>query len=128
MQVMRMLTGMDPKVLMMGGGITALGALLVGWQTSALIFLIMLVCIAMLSFAAYLAQWVLAKDEGTAEMQEVRHPRPPRCHLERQMQCAQLTPRMPSVAQPSVTPPCAATSAAPSQKPPMVLTESAGPG
>jgi len=81
--VMRMLTGMDPTLLMAAGGILALGALLVGWQTSALIFVIMLVCIAMLAFAVYLAQWVLAKDEGTAEMQEVCHPRPPRC--ERQM-------------------------------------------
>lgn len=80
---MRMLTGMDPTVLMVGGGITALGALLMGWQTSSLIFLIMLVCIAMLGFAVYLAQWVLAKDEGTAEMQEVCHPRPPRCKPER---------------------------------------------
>ena len=66
-----MLTGLDPKLLMVTGGALALGALLVGWQTSPLIFLIMLVCFAMLAFAVYLAQWVLAKDEGTAEMQEV---------------------------------------------------------
>jgi len=32
---------------------------------------VMLACFASLAFAVYLAKWVLAKDEGTADMQEV---------------------------------------------------------
>lgn len=36
-----------------------------------MIVFVLSVCLIMILFAVYLARWVVAKDEGTAEMQEV---------------------------------------------------------
>lgn len=45
--------------------------LFIGFKVSFTIVLILATCLGMLAFAAHLAQWVLAKDEGTPDMQEV---------------------------------------------------------
>lgn len=46
-------------------------SLYVGALTSGVIVFVLAVCLVMLAFAVYLAKWVVNKDEGTAEMQEV---------------------------------------------------------
>ena len=72
MQVVRAIQGLDSRVLK---GLGLLGALLViylGVKVSPAIVFVLSTCIGMLLFAIYLANWVLRKDEGTADMQEVR--------------------------------------------------------
>lgn len=46
-------------------------ALYAGLKVSPVITGVFCVCLAMLGVAGFLASWVLGKDEGTAEMQEV---------------------------------------------------------
>lgn len=62
---------MDRRVTLGVGGCLSLFLLYTGAKASWTIIFVLLVCIAMLWFAAYLAQDVLSKDEGTKEMQEV---------------------------------------------------------
>lgn len=49
---------------------TVLLALLAGFRVSPVIAAVLAVCLVMLGVAVHLASWVLAKDEGTPEMQE----------------------------------------------------------
>lgn len=46
-------------------------SLYIGALSSGVIVFVLSVCLIMILFAVYLARWVVAKDEGTAEMQEV---------------------------------------------------------
>ncbi|KAK3282514.1 hypothetical protein CYMTET_9752, partial [Cymbomonas tetramitiformis] len=69
--VMRFLTSLDPKLVYFIIAVVCVLALVMGYQTSTTVFLILLTCLGMLNFAVYLAQWVLAKDEGTSDMTEV---------------------------------------------------------
>eukprot|EP00241_Pyramimonas_parkeae_P017767 CAMPEP_0114292836 /NCGR_PEP_ID=MMETSP0059-20121206/9277_1 /TAXON_ID=36894 /ORGANISM="Pyramimonas parkeae, Strain CCMP726" /LENGTH=837 /DNA_ID=CAMNT_0001414517 /DNA_START=70 /DNA_END=2583 /DNA_ORIENTATION=+ len=69
--VMKLLTSLDLKVLVPVAGVCALCMLILGFKTDMVVLGIMLACMGMLGFAAYLAQWVLAKDEGTPDMAEV---------------------------------------------------------
>ena len=45
--------------------------LYVGYETSATLDFVIALCIVMLVFSFYLAKWVLEKDEGTKDMQDV---------------------------------------------------------
>eukprot|EP00239_Pterosperma_sp_CCMP1384_P002465 CAMPEP_0197850278 /NCGR_PEP_ID=MMETSP1438-20131217/14870_1 /TAXON_ID=1461541 /ORGANISM="Pterosperma sp., Strain CCMP1384" /LENGTH=800 /DNA_ID=CAMNT_0043463359 /DNA_START=265 /DNA_END=2667 /DNA_ORIENTATION=+ len=67
----RIMASVDPKILMITGVALAVGALILGFHTNLTIFTVLLTCMVMLLFAVYLAQWVLAKDEGTPDMTEV---------------------------------------------------------
>jgi H(+)-translocating pyrophosphatase len=69
--VAALLRTVDPKVLQIAGGVAAISMLVIGVKVSYVLVLVLLTCIVMLGFATYLANWVLAKDEGTADMQEV---------------------------------------------------------
>lgn len=71
MQLARSVGAVDRKVSLGIGGAVSLFLLYTGAKASWTIIFVLLVCIAMLWFAAYLAQDVLSKDEGTQEMQEV---------------------------------------------------------
>ena len=46
--------------------------LYVGYETSVTLDFVIGLCIVMLLFSFYLAKWVLEKDEGTKDMQDVR--------------------------------------------------------
>ena len=46
-------------------------ALYLGALASGVIVFVLATCLVMLLFAVYLARWVVNKDEGTADMQEV---------------------------------------------------------
>lgn len=46
--------------------------LYVGFDTSVTLVFVISVCLTMLAFSFYLAKWVLQKDEGTKDMQDVR--------------------------------------------------------
>lgn len=69
--VMRFMTSLDPKLVYLTIAVVCVLALVMGYQTSTTVFLILLTCLGMLNFAVYLAQWVLSKDEGTSDMTEV---------------------------------------------------------
>lgn len=43
-----------------------------GAHTSLVGVFVLVTCFGMLIFAGWLAQWVMAKDEGTVDMQEVK--------------------------------------------------------
>ena len=45
--------------------------LYLAFRTSLTLVGVLVTCMVMLLFAVYLAQWVMAKDEGTVDMQEV---------------------------------------------------------
>lgn len=45
--------------------------LIIGIKVSFTLVLVLVTCLGMLGFASYLANWVLSKDEGSADMQEV---------------------------------------------------------
>ena len=62
---------MDPTLLKVVGAVLAVLALVIGIKVSLAMVVIMATCIAMLAFSTFLARWVLAKDEGTQDMQEV---------------------------------------------------------
>ncbi|KAK9805230.1 hypothetical protein WJX72_007325 [[Myrmecia] bisecta] len=69
--VARCVGSVDRRVFL--GFFAAIGfaVLYVGAHTSGTIIAVLAICLAMLLFAVYLARWVLAKDEGTPDMQEV---------------------------------------------------------
>jgi hypothetical protein len=66
------LSHVDPKAAYTLAAIFGLAILYVGVRTSWAIVCVLLICLGMLAFAGYLAHWVMAKDEGTVDMQEVR--------------------------------------------------------
>jgi len=70
-QVATLLRNVDPKVLQAAGAIAAIVILLIGFKVSFTLVLVLSTCIGMLGFASFLANWVLSKDEGTADMQDV---------------------------------------------------------
>lgn len=49
----------------------ALFILILGFSVSFTLVVVLTTCLGMLGFAGYLANWVLAKDEGTPDMQDV---------------------------------------------------------
>eukprot|EP00240_Pyramimonas_obovata_P003547 CAMPEP_0118922970 /NCGR_PEP_ID=MMETSP1169-20130426/1684_1 /TAXON_ID=36882 /ORGANISM="Pyramimonas obovata, Strain CCMP722" /LENGTH=837 /DNA_ID=CAMNT_0006863899 /DNA_START=95 /DNA_END=2608 /DNA_ORIENTATION=+ len=69
--IKRIINSLDTKALYGIATVCCIVALMLGYQTSPIVFGVLLVCMGMLVFAMYLAQWVLAKDEGTPDMQEV---------------------------------------------------------
>ena len=71
MQLTTLTRTVDPKTLQIAAGAVGLTILIIGWKVSFVLVLVISTCLGMLGFAAHLAQWVLAKDEGTADMQEV---------------------------------------------------------
>lgn len=70
-QIARMAGSVDRKVVLGLGTALALFFLYVGMRTSVTIIMVLVGCLLMLWFASYLAGWVLKKDEGPKEMQEV---------------------------------------------------------
>jgi hypothetical protein len=72
-QVVRILVSVDPKIyyLILAAFFTM--TMLAAIKTSAVIVFVLSVTCVMLAFAWYLAKWVLARDEGTPEMMEVRY-------------------------------------------------------
>ena len=88
MQVSQWLASADPRVAAALAGAFFLLVLYLALRTSAALVGVLLVCAGMLGFAAYLARWVMAKDEGTVDMQEVGGPRA--CFRQR---CAAMPPR-----------------------------------
>jgi hypothetical protein len=74
-QVSQVLASADPRLLAGIAGVLFLAVLLLALRTSATLVAVLLSCASMLGFAAWLARWVMAKDEGTVDMQEV-DPRP----------------------------------------------------
>ncbi len=70
-QVVRLIQGLDRRVLKGAGLVGALMVLYLGVKVSPAIVFVLGTCIGMLLFAIYLATWVLRKDEGTPDMQEV---------------------------------------------------------
>lgn len=71
-QVVRAIQRVDRRVLKGAGLVFSLMVLYLGIKVSPAIVFVLGTCIAMLLFSIYLATWVLRKDEGTADMQEVR--------------------------------------------------------
>ena len=71
MQASRWLASADPRVALAAAGALFLLVLYLALRTSATLVAVLLICAGMLGFAAYLARWVMAKDEGTVDMQEV---------------------------------------------------------
>ena len=71
-QVSQTLARTDPRAAAAAAGALFLGVLFLAVRTSATLVGVLLVCAALLGFATWLAQWVMAKDEGTVDMQEVR--------------------------------------------------------
>ncbi|EFN56974.1 hypothetical protein CHLNCDRAFT_143568 [Chlorella variabilis] len=61
----------SPAAAKAGAAAFGLFALLAGLKVSLVIVAVLSVCIAMLLFSLFLATWVLRKDEGTADMQEI---------------------------------------------------------
>jgi len=61
----------DPKALAGAGAVAALTLLWVGSRAGAPVVFVLLACAAALGYAAHLAAWVLARDEGTPGMQAV---------------------------------------------------------
>lgn len=68
---MQGLAKVDPKVLYAAAAILGLVVLYLGAHTSYVGVFVLVTCFVMLVFAGWLAQWVMAKDEGTVDMQEV---------------------------------------------------------
>lgn len=71
-QVSQCLARADPRAAAAGAAAAFLGVLFLAVRTSATLVGVLLVCAGLLGFAAWLARWVMAKDEGTVDMQEVR--------------------------------------------------------
>jgi inorganic pyrophosphatase len=63
--------GSDSSVSKVAAGAIALFLLVMGLSVSFTMFVVLATSASMLGFAAYLANWVLAKDEGVPEMQVV---------------------------------------------------------
>jgi hypothetical protein len=70
-QVSEVLASTSPMVLYALAAITGLAMLFLAAHTSPALVAVLLTCLLMLAFAVFLAQWVIAKDEGTVDMQEV---------------------------------------------------------
>eukprot|EP00887_Chlorella_sp_A99_P003500 scaffold7.g3500.t1 len=69
--VVKAVLAVDPAVLKGVAAAVGLFMLFIGLKVSLTMVAIMGTCMGMLVFAAFLARWVLRKDEGTADMQEV---------------------------------------------------------
>lgn len=61
----------DPQQVKAAAAVGALVLFFLAVRTAWTAVFVMLACFASLAFAVYLAKWVMAKDEGTADMQEV---------------------------------------------------------
>ena len=61
----------DPQQVKAAAAVGALVLLYLAVRTAWTAVFVIMACFASLAFAAYLAKWVLSKDEGTADMQEV---------------------------------------------------------
>jgi hypothetical protein len=66
-----MMASLDTKAIYCIATMLCVGALTLGYQTNIVVFGVLVICMLMLVFTMYLAQWVLAKDEGTPDMIEV---------------------------------------------------------
>jgi hypothetical protein len=73
LQLVKVLLNVDRRVYYALALLAFLFVLYVGIQTSPVIVFVFLVCSCSMLFACYLANWVLAKDEGPPEMSEVLH-------------------------------------------------------
>lgn len=71
MQVLKAFLSLDTRVYYGLALLTLLYMFYVGSLTSPIIVFIFVLCTGCMIFTAYLAQWVLAKDEGPLEMSEV---------------------------------------------------------
>ena len=67
----RALASVSPAVLYTILAICGVAMLYLASRTSLALVGVLVTCMLMLLFAGYLAQWVMAKDEGTVDMQEV---------------------------------------------------------
>ncbi len=67
-----MLAHTSPVVLYAVSAIAGGAMLYLAFHTSYTLVAVLLTCLLMMLFAVYLAQWVMKKDEGTVNMQEVR--------------------------------------------------------
>ena len=63
---------MDQRLTLLLGMVFTFFVLYVGFEASVTLVFVIAVCLIMLAFAVYLANWVLQKDEGTKDMQDVR--------------------------------------------------------
>ena len=61
----------DPQQVKAAAAVGALVLFYLAVRTAWTAVFVIVACFASLAFAAYLAKWVLSKDEGTADMQEV---------------------------------------------------------
>jgi len=71
LQVLKAFLNLDTRVYYGLALLTLLYMFYVGSLTSPIIVFIFVLCTGCMIFTAYLAQWVLAKDEGPLEMSEV---------------------------------------------------------
>jgi hypothetical protein len=69
--LVKVLLNVDRRVYYALALLAFLFVLYVGIQTSPVIVFVFLVCSCSMLFACYLANWVLAKDEGPPEMSEI---------------------------------------------------------
>eukprot|EP00897_Mesotaenium_endlicherianum_P007793 jgi/Mesen1/7041/ME000369S06366 len=69
--ILRILGGFHTRIYYLLGLAAFAGMIYVGDATSPVLVFVFLVCICSMLFAWYLAQWVLAKDEGPPEMARV---------------------------------------------------------
>lgn len=67
-----MLVSVDPKVYVLIVSLFFVLTMLAAIKTSIILVFVLCLTSLMLGFAVFLAKWVLARDEGTPEMQEVR--------------------------------------------------------
>lgn len=70
-QVATLIQNVDPKVLQLAAGVAGIFVLIIGFKVSFTLVLVLATCLGMLGFASFLANWVLAKDEGSADMAEI---------------------------------------------------------
>ena len=71
MQVARCFSAIPLRILYILAIAAGILTLYLGALSSGVIIFVLATCLVMLAFAAYLARWVVSKDEGTADMQEV---------------------------------------------------------
>ena len=77
LQVSRALASISPAALYTILATCGVVMLYLAFRTSLALVGVLVTCMLMLLFAVYLAQWVMAKDEGTVDMQEVCLASPP---------------------------------------------------
>lgn len=75
-QVGRKVGGGNYKLLLTIAVLAVVSTLYIGLKAGPTVVLVMVTCIVMLLFASILARWVMNKDEGTADMQEVSQSEP----------------------------------------------------